>query len=100
MFEEIDGAEKGDLHMNWRVAVALLAALLLLAGCGKSAQDKAADSLVNSLLDGMGIEVGDDGQSVTFKGEDGSETTMSALGEGTIPDGFVLPVLPGMKADT
>lgn len=84
--------------MKWRAVVALAAALFMLAGCGKAIGEKAAENLINSVLDGTGAEVSSDG-SLTLTGEDGSKVNFSMQDEGKVPDSFVLPVFPGMKTD-
>lgn len=90
---------KVDSQMKWRAVVAMAAALFMLVGCGKAAGEKAAENLVNSLLGDAGIQVSDGGETVTFTGEDGTSMNFSAVDEGKIPDGLVLPVFPGMKTD-
>lgn len=88
------------MQMKLRILVVLgVIASMLLVGCGKAAGEKAAEGLVNSLLEGSGIEVDTKSESITFTNEDGTETNWSVAEEGQIPAGFVLPVFPGMKTD-
>jgi hypothetical protein len=71
---------KGTLRVL--VALAVVAALLAVTGCGALVQ-QAAKSGVESAT---GVKVDESGNSVTVTGQDGSSMTSSA--DGKIPEGF------------
>lgn len=79
----------------WRLvlSVALVAAMFATVGC---------DAIARKAVEGAtGISVDESDDSVTIKGEDGSETTVNS-GEGKLADGFPdsIPVYEGTVGDS
>lgn len=65
-------------------AVALLAGML--AGCGKSAEDRMAEAAAGTML-GTEVSVDDDGETVTF-GSGDKAMTITGGDSAQLPDGF------------
>lgn len=93
---------------KWFLAFVTLVLTVSLAGCGKSAVEKATGVSVGK--DGSVTVKGEDGQSatissddksgsVTITGSDGSKTTISGDDSGKLPEGFPLAMPPGAKIE-
>lgn len=85
-----------------RTVAAWLLPLLMLAltGCGlaeKAAERAAEEAAERAIEAATGVKVDQDGNSITIKGQDGEETTITAPDEGKLVEGFPLPVYEGGK---
>lgn len=70
-----------------RAALACAAFVLLAAGCGKSPEERATEAAIKA-ASGQDVEVERGGDTMTFRGADGSQATVSQGGNLALPSGF------------
>lgn len=70
-----------------RAALACVAFVVLAAGCGKSPEERATEAAIKA-AGGQDVEVERDGDTMTFRGADGSQATVSQGGNLALPAGF------------
>lgn len=86
--------------MKYVSALLLSVLLAALAGCGaagKAAEDAAAAAAQRAIEQTTGVSVDQKNNSVTIKGQDGKQMTITANEEGKLPEGFPIPVFQGGK---
>lgn len=84
-----------------RMAVVGLTAVLALAVSGCGVTDRLAEKAVEEAVESAtGVEVDQEGESVTIKGQDGEAVTFTAEAEGKLPEGFPFPLMPGGKVNS
>lgn len=65
----------------------LLACVAFAAGCGKSPEERATEAAIKA-TSGQDVEVERDGDTMTFRGADGTQATVSQGGNLALPSGF------------
>ncbi len=74
--------------------IVLTISVMGVAGCGESASEKIAEKAVEEMTGAKDVEVGKDGESISFKNDKGEEVSLTG-GEGTkLPDGFPKDTFP------
>jgi hypothetical protein len=68
-------------------ALAVVAFGALAAGCGKSPEERATEAAIRA-ASGQDVEVERDGDTMTFRGADGTRATVSQGGNLALPSGF------------
>jgi hypothetical protein len=77
----------------------LLTALLVFAGCGESASEKAGEKAAEELLGAENVEFDEDSGEMSIKDKDGNELSTS---DGELPDGWPdeVPMPDGAKIES